>query len=301
MDQWTWTTARTMVLLLVLAGCGGKGEGGGSAPSVPSGPVPELKELVVPKAPGPIGKPDPTASYWSSAPAGKVTLMAQPMVTPMPEALRTDSITVQAVHDGTTLAVRLQWADTEVSEAGGLGQFSDAVALEFPLDGTKPLPPVMMGTTGQPVHLFHWRAQYQRDVEKGKPEIKDLYPNASVDMYAMDFKEAQGGSREEREMFNPGVALGNPQSFHKSAVDEIVAEGFSTSAVQAGHGSDGKGVWKDGTWTVVITRPLVIDGGSSIVDGNQNALAFAVWQGGHGEVGSRKALTMAWTPIQVQQ
>jgi hypothetical protein len=185
-----------------------------------------------------------------------------------------------------------------MSEAGGLGQYSDAVALQFPFNNEK-LPPVMMGGDGDPVHIFHWRAQYQHDAEHGKPDMASLYPNASIDMYAMEFHDAPGGSRDEREMFNPGVALGNPQSFHKTAVDEIVSEGFSTSAVQAGHGSDGRGVWKDGSWSVVVTRAMTIDGGSTLAAGGKSAVSFAVWQGGQAEVGSRKSLYMNWLPLTV--
>jgi hypothetical protein len=282
-------------LLFALAACGGAEQ----APTVAPEPAGSLSELVAVRVDGDVSQPDPGAAFWSRATPGVVKLMAQPIVTPRPEVLTTEDLVVSAVHDGTSLAVRLRWKDTEQSEAGRLGEYSDAVALEFPLYGDKPLPPVMMGAPGQPVHIFHWRAQYQRDAERGKPEITELYPQVSVDMYPMDFKDAQGGSKEEREMFNPAVALGNPQSFHKSGVDEVVAEGFSTSAVQTGHGSAGKGVWAEGFWTVVITRPLVVEGGSALVPGNNNALAFAVWQGGQGEVGSRKSLTMAWTPLQV--
>lgn len=283
-------------ILLALGGC----DGAESLPADVQAPATEpLTELVAARVDADVSVPDPGAAYWSGAPSGLVKLMAQPIVTPRPEVVTTDDVAVQAVHDGTSLAVRLRWKDTELSEAGRLGELSDAVALQFPLYGDKPLPPVMMGATGHPVHIFHWRAQYQRDAERGKPEIDDLYPHVSVDMYPMDFKDAQGGSKEEREMFNPGIALGNPQSFHKSGVDEIIAEGFSTSAVQTGHGSAGKGVWADGWWTVVISRPLVVEGGSALVPENDNALAFAVWQGGKAEVGSRKSLTMAWTPLKV--
>lgn len=154
-----------------------------------------------------------------------MTLLAQPMIAPRPETTTTDSVIVQAVHDGTRAAFRLRWKDTEKSEAGRLGEFSDGLALEFPLrDG--PPPPVMMGAKDMPVHLFHWRAQYQRDKEQGKPSIKDLYPNQSIDMYPHEYKEAPVGSPSAAEKFSPGVAEGNPQSYAKTGVDEIVAEGF---------------------------------------------------------------------------
>lgn len=268
------------------------------SPSEPPKPVP-LKELAVKKVTLDLSTPDPDAPYWRDVPAGIVTLLAQPMIAPRPATTTTEQVIVQAIHDGTRVAFRLRWKDPEKSEAGRLGEFSDAFALEFPVkDG--PVPPVMMGGKGMPVHLFHWRAQYQRDQERGKPEMKDLYPNGSVDMYPLEFKEAKGGADHEIEKFSPGRAEGNPQSYAKNSVDEIVAEGFSTSSVQAGHGSTAKGAWADGAWTLVIVRPLAIEGGSTLTPGKPGNVAFAVWQGGQGEVGSRKCVTMAWTPVTVQ-
>ncbi len=258
-----------------------------------------LTELAVKKVSADLSKPDPNAAFWNDVPAGLVKLLAQPMVAPRPETTTTESVAVQAVHDGTRVAFRLQWKDTEKSEAGRLGEFSDGLGLEFPLH-EGPVPPVMMGAKGMPVHLFHWRAQYQRDQEQGKPTIETLYPNKSTDMYPLEFKEAPGGTPAQREKFSPGMAEGNPQSYPKNGVDEIIAEGFSTSAVQQGHGSSARGEWKDGEWTLVIVRPLVIDGGSTLKAGAKGNIAFAIWQGGKGEVGSRKCVTMQWTPVSIQ-
>lgn len=256
-------------------------------------------ELTVSPVKGDLSKPDPAAALWKGVPSLEVSLLAQPMVAPRPAATTTDKVMVQAVHDGKYVAFRLTWQDSERSEAGPLGAFSDGAALQFPLKPSEVPPPVMMGAKDQPVHLFHWRAQYQRDVEKGKPQPKDLYPNATFDMYPMEYADP-GTTKVDaraREQFSPGMAAGNPQSYAKSGVDEIYAEGFSTSSVQEGHQSAGKGEWKDGAWTLVITRPLAIEGGSSLQPGGKSHVAFAVWQGGKDEVGSRKSLTMMWTPV----
>ncbi len=286
-----WALAAAFSLGLAAFGCSK------SAPPVAK-PTP-LTTLEIKKVSADLSKPDPAAAYWKDVPEGLVTLLAQPMIAPRPETTTTDSVIVQAVHDGTRAAFRLRWKDTEKSEAGRLGEFSDGLALEFPLrDG--PAPPVMMGAKDMPVHLFHWRAQYQRDKEQGKPSIKDLYPNQSIDMYPHEYKEAPVGSPSAAEKFSPGVAEGNPQSYAKTGVDEIVAEGFSTSSVQEGHGSLAQGAWANGEWTLVIVRPLIIERGSTLKPGGTSNIAFAVWQGGKGEVGSRKCLTMQWTPVKVQ-
>lgn len=264
----------------------------------PTPPAP-LKELVVKKMTVDLSKPDPAAAFWNDVPAGIIGLQAQPMIAPRPEKTTTENVLVQAVHDGVRVAFRLRWKDTEISEAGKLGAFSDAFALEFPAKEGPP-PPVMMGAKGMPVHLFHWRAQYQRDLERGKPQMDELYPNMSVDMYPHEFKTSDAGSKEHAEKFSPGVAEGNPQSYAKAGVDEIIAEGFSTSSVQEGNGSAARGVWANSEWTLVIVRPLAIEGGSTLKVGVPSSIAFAAWQGGQNEVGSRKCVTMMWTPVTIQ-
>lgn len=285
-------TVCALPLIVLLAGCGGDKAPKAELPAQP------ITELVANRVSADLSKADPTAAYWGEVTPGLVTLMAQPMIAPRPESTTTETITVQALNDGKTIAFRLRWKDSEQSDAGHLGEFSDAVALEFPVAADH-LPPVMMGAKDDPVHIFHWRAQYQHDMDFGKPTIKDLYPNASIDMYPMDFKDAPGGSAEDKASFNPGVAIGNPQSFSKTGIDEIIAEGFSTSTVEEGHGSTARGQWLDGSWTVVITRPLAIDGGSNLKVGADNNLAYAVWQGGLGEVASRKCIAMVWMPLKV--
>jgi hypothetical protein len=274
---------------VVLLGCSS------SAPKPPPPPV-AISELAVGKVTADLSVPDADAAYWRNRPEGIVTLMAQPMIAPRPEATTTEQVFVKAVTDGERAAFRIRWKDPERSEAGRLGEFSDALALEFPVH-LDPLPPVMMGAKDMPVHIFHWRAQYQRDHERGKPSMTDLYPNNSIDMYPLEFKEAPDGTEAHREAFSPGVAEGNPQSYVKTGIDEIIAEGYSTSSVQLGHGNAGKAEWKDGWWTLVIVRPLVIEGGSTLKSGETNYVGFAAWQGGLAEVASRKCVTMSWMPV----
>lgn len=259
-------------------------------------------QLIVNRVSQDLAQTDPKAPYWSAAETTQLMLMAQPMVAPRPKLTTTQQLRVQAVHDGQRVAFRLKWPDPDRSEAGRIDQFSDAVAIQFPVGGGDTPPAVFMGAKGSPVHIFHWRAQYQRDRERGKPTMKELYPNLSVDMYPMEFKDhgaAPVPTAETRDTFSPGRAQGNPQSYVKNAVDEIYAEGFATSSVQEGHSSSAVGIWENGEWTVVITRELAREGGSALQVGGKSFLAAAVWQGNAQEVGSRKSVTMTWTPIQI--
>lgn len=243
---------------------------------------------------------DPHAPYWQGVEAVEVGLLAQMMAKPMPDSLRTAKVKAQIVHDGRHVAFRLQWADTGPSEAGRPGEQSDAVAVQLPaLDHAKP-PPVFMGAAGNPVHILHWRAQYQRDELKGKKTVKDIYPNLNADMYPNEFPDRgrlKPATEAQTDLFVAGKAAGNPQSVRKRAVDEILAEGFGTSAVTPGGNSSGRGEWKDGAWTVVISRSLACPGVAPLEPGKPSSFGLAVWQGGAGEVGARKSMTMVWTPF----
>lgn len=254
----------------------------------------------VARLPVELNAPDPEAPYWSGVPVRKVSLVAQPMVRPRPRATTTPELLVQLAHDGERLAVRLEWFDPQPDSGGRVGQYSDAVAIQFPMRPADFPPPIFMGTREQPVHILHWRAQYQQDAEHGKPTIHELYPNMSIDMYPLEFRDPGLVNPDvtAREQYSPGRAVGNPQAYVKTGVDEIVAEGFSTSSVQESL-AWGRGVWKDGRWQVVLIRPLLREGLSEIRPGARSYLAFAVWEGGSHEVGARKSVTMIWSPIEL--
>lgn len=262
-----------------------------------------LAEIDAKKISGDLSREFQNESIWKMANADqRIGLMGQPMVVPMPKKTETSLINVTAVHDGKWIAFRLKWKDGEISEAEKLATFSDAVALQFPIKNNEEPPPIMMGGKDDPVHLFHWKYQYQLDAKNGKRTIDQIYPNMTTDMYPMDFKEKgnfKEASKEQKESFVGGTAAGNPQSFSKSGVDEIFAEGFGSSAVSDSHQAKGFGEWKNGEWTVFIVRPLVYENGSKIIVGKKSHIAFSVWQGGKKEIGAIKSLTMMWTPFNV--
>lgn len=247
---------------------------------------------------------DINAAYWKNAPEMMVNLMAQPIVAPRPATTTTESLRVKAVSDGKWIAFLIKWKDADYSQAGKLGEFSDAVALQFPVKDNKAPPPVFMGAKDDPVHIFHWRAQYQADAEHGgRRKMEDIYPNMATDMYPMEFKDSgklNNLTDKMRETYAPAQALGNPQSYAKKGVDEIFAEGFGTSTLASESESGGRGVWKNGEWSVVITRALERAGGSVIPAGGESFVSFAVWQGGKDEVGSRKSLIMEWVPLKLE-
>jgi len=249
-------------------------------------------------------KLQPGDSVWDKAPVHTVTLMAQPIVKPKPKLTLTEKIQVQAVYNQKAIAFKLSWDDPDKSDDGRISKFSDAVALQFPLNpNLAQLPSPFMGDKEKPVHIYHWRAQYQKDKELGRhPTMKDLYPNMSIDAYPLEFQDSDApqGSDAERRAFSPGAELGNPQSYKKRGIDEILAEGYGSSAVANSIEAAAQGVWANGQWQVVISRPLASEQGSLIQPGPKNAFCVAVWQGGKDEVGSRKSLSMMWISLNLE-
>lgn len=242
------------------------------------------------------------ASYWKGIKKNKLELLAQMMVNPKPAKTQTESVAYQVIHDGSYIAFRFEWKDSERSEAGKLAEFSDALAIEFPIKNNLNPPDIFMGGKDDPVYMFHWRAQYQRDEEKGMKTINDIYPNSLADTYPLEFADMgniKGATEEKRLAFSHGKAALNPQSYPKKAVDEILAEGFGTSATTGASNSWGRGSWSKGKWTLVISRKLIIEKGSQLKEGEQSSFGVAVWQGGKDEVGSRKSITLNWTPFKL--
>lgn len=248
----------------------------------------------------PAGTPllDPDAAVWEQAPAVQVTLLPQTMTLPMHFAPAVRGLSVRAAHDGTVLALRLEWQDASKSDRLVVGEFGDQVAVEFPHQFKKDaLPSPMMGNPGGRVEVWQWRAAFQADLERGRPlDTKDLYPNAHVDVYPDQVLQAT-----DARPYLGAVGVDNLITRGtRTSVLEQVAEGWGTLTIQPDdQQADGKGAWRDGVWRVVMTHPL--DGGPADVrfaPGGETAAAFAVWDGGNREVGPRKAWA-PWVAVQL--
>jgi hypothetical protein len=232
---------------------------------------------------------DPLAAFWKDAPSTQVTLLPQTITTPSNPNPAVQALQVKAVHDGRWLAVLLEWKDGTKSDRIVVDQFGDQIAIEFPAEYKKDaLPSPMMGNPGGRVEIWQWRAAFQLDLERGRSQTtNDLYPNAHVDVYPDELLKAI-----DARPYQGAVGVDNLITHaEKTPVLKQIAEGWGSLTIQPDdQRADGKGVWSDGVWRVVITHPLV--GGEADVRfsaGGETAAAFAVWDGGSREVGPRKA------------
>lgn len=237
---------------------------------------------------------DPMAPFWRQARHVKVTLLPQTVTPPHKPDPAVTELTVRAAHNGGWIAFLVEWADPTLSNRVVLDNFGDQVAIQLPIDITAAGPSPMMGNPGGRVNIMQWRAAFQRDLETGPPTVRDLYPNAWADVYpdqvlsAADARPYQGALGIENPI-SRGVA---------SPVLDQMAEGWGSMTVKPDQHALGAGVWRDGRWRVVITRPMVSDDVNAprLRPGDRTVVGFAVWEGGNREVGARKAWA-PWVPL----
>ena len=250
---------------------------------------------------------DPLAPIWDAVPATNVPLAAQLGVPPALQQATVPAISVKAIHNAQWIAFLLTWDDkTRDVTATKPDEFRDAAAIQLPLNpqGTA----VCMGVPGQAVNLWHWKADWQEDLDKGFRDVVDAYPNFWGDFYP--FAEGKPPYRMPKDFvssdaraymvgWSVGNALSNPERV--SPVEDLNATGFGAATSQSNQNVIGKGVWKDGKWRVVYARPLTSpDNQDAQLNPGQNSMAaFAVWNWSNREVGARKQ-TSAWLIMELE-
>jgi hypothetical protein len=163
-----------------------------------------------------------------------------------------------------------------------------------------------MGELSKPVHILYWKAWRSADRKNGYQNAKTAYPNMAVDLYQFDYPVKGTGTektQEEKDLFTPGKAAGNPVSLARAQViEELSAEGAGTLRSKAVENTTGDAEWKNGEWTVVFRRPLSVDDAGSVQfkTGETMPVAFAVWEGGRNESAGRKAVSPAWAEVKVE-
>jgi hypothetical protein len=244
---------------------------------------------------GPIVDPD--SLVWARAQAVTVAMLPQVVALPQKPDPAVKELAVRVVHNGGWIAFLIEWQDPTKSDRIVLDTFGDQVAVQLPIARGAP-PSPMMGNPGGRVNIMQWRAAFQRDLEEGPPTVRGLYPYAWVDVYPDEIL----GIADARP-YAGALGLENPISRGLvSPVLDQMAEGWGSMTAKPDQRALGRGVWRDGVWRVVITRPMVSDDPNApvLLPGEQTAMAFAVWEGGKGEVGARKAWS-AWIPLLLQR
>ena len=171
------------------------------------------------------------------------------------------NLEVQAAHDGSELAFRFKWRQAAPNHATRTELFKDSLAIELFRGPVEPF--VGMGGPGSAVDIWMWDSDRQnrpRVVESEYPRtVVDVYPFHEKDVGTAEFSRPGTRLVNQPPVSLPAVAAGN----QTAAVKEQATAGSSLTA--AGPGSitfrlpknqsvKAIGEWKDGFWTVVMSR-----------------------------------------------
>lgn len=243
---------------------------------------------------------DPAERIWRQAPVYPVPLLLQDIVEPRLLEPSTREVRVQAVHDGSSVTLRLEWKDPSRDDRPGPGLFADACAIQFPALREGDLPAPQMGEAERAVEITYWSAFWQASIDGRPDDIQALYPGASVDHYPFEAPSLEPGSTEQLEMadlYSPARSLENSMAGPRSSpVQDLLAEGPGTLAPAGEASSDGRGVYTGEGWSVILLRPLPAD----LPSGARLQVAVAVWDGSQKEVGARK-MRSGWIPLLIQE
>jgi len=273
-------------------------QGEGGVPDDAGTAVPTIAVLKIGSA---LGAPDPAASFWADAVRMDVMMMPQNMTMPMVDTPGAEVLAVAAATDGVDLAWRIEWADATQDATPDVDRFGDAVAIQFPL--TEAASP-MMGLGGK-VHILHWKAIWQTDIEQGFQDDGVTHPNTfhALAWFATSDDLATGYTDERSRVWLTHHSAGNPMSnfSREQPVEETFAAGFGTLTSRSLSLTKARGRWADGRWSVVIQRPLAPADdpeGFRLAAGGKSMVSFAVWGGSLGHVGGRK-MWANWVPFEV--
>lgn len=246
---------------------------------------------------------DPSAPLWAQAPAVNVPLLAQVIARPLHFNPSITALEVRALHNGAEIGFLLTWKDRTKDVTLITDIFRDAVAVQVPVKGEAP---ITMGAPENRVLILHWKADWQADIDGGFVDIGALYPNFWIDWYPFVPEEHPYDIRfwtnPEARRYLTGWVLGNPRSQpeKRTPVEEQIAEGFGSLTTNLTQRARGKGVYADGEWRVVITRPFVTGDPNDPAwgPGQDTQVAFAAWDGANREIGARKSFS-AWLTLKL--
>lgn len=241
------------------------------------------------EAPAVAAIPDPQdAAAWSHVVAVPLKLMPLWWRNEPPR-----EPSVQAVHDGTTLVLRISWNDPTHNDAATRpDQFEDMVAVELSA-GDEPF--LGMGTADlAAVDIWQWRAG-TRDVGASDQQSDDYPFDSPI------YRELAGSAGVPD--FVSARALGNPLAVRAHDAAGLGAKGPSTLTFRpaASQLVSSQAGWNEGRWTVTLQRPMTVgaDDGLSLTAGNRYSVAFAIWDGAAHDRGPQKLITV-WNDLRIE-
>lgn len=256
---------------------------------------------------GPLPIADPNSSFWRASPSIRVPLAWQNITKPMLLGPSIRSLHVRSINNGTWIAFLVEWDDkTRSATTFGTERFRDAVAIMFPVKNEAQPPFLGMGEVNKPVNIWHWKGDWQEDIDNMFQDLEKAHPNVWVNYYPF----SKGNQSypvtpliNQSKAFISGWAAGNPLSNPNklTPVEDLIAEGFGTLTHESQQDVTGNGLWENGVWKVVLARPITTSDTSDVQfqPGLLKHIAFAVWEGGNREVDGRKSFSN-WHTLKIE-
>lgn len=224
----------------------------------------------------------PGDEAWSQAPEVVLSLSNQPIVSPIGGG-SVSNVRVRALHDGSWLAIRLEWSDQSADRSVGVDTFRDAVAVGFPVSESDTPASPFMGDPQHPVNIWQWTADLEA-AARGEGTFAERYPHTTGVWY---FPQDAAVHRQVRSWRG-----------HDPVV-EFVATGWGTLERRPTANVVAVSRHVEGRWSVVLRRRLQTGSpeDAEFKPGETSQLIVAVWDGARGEVNGRKSITLVWTPL----
>jgi len=218
-------------------------------------------------------------------------------------------LTVQAVHDGKSICLRLSWEDTNANtEAVRSEDFEDAVAVELFRGPQEPF--FGMGATGLPIDVWFWDAdrQFATKIEEINPDIVvDVDPFTTGAVASAEYDRDGTKTAAQPLLSLTAAAVGNPivptEDGPTTSSLEAAGPGSVTFRPRTNQSVEAHGQWSDGRWTVVMRRPLQVgdpSGGVPLSPGDKASIAFAVWDGAAKDRDGKKLVTI-WQDLELER
>jgi len=208
----------------------------------------------------------PDDAAWAKVSPMTLPLSGQIITRPVWPEPTARALTVRAIHNGTELAFLLEWQDNTKNDRLTPGTFRDGVAIGLPLGDAPAF--FCMGQLDHYINIWHWKADWQSDIDRRAARSTD----------------------KQRE----GVRTFEVIPRRVSSVEDLIGGGFSTLTTKEKQGRvQGKALWKDGVWHVVMRRPLVgeeQENEAKLIPGRVQTVSFAVWNGENKERNGQKAV-----------
>ncbi|NIP59076.1 MAG: c-type cytochrome [Gemmatimonadetes bacterium] len=204
------------------------------------------------------------AEAWQGADRFYIPLVAQIIVEQRWFHPRVDGIWVQALHDGSEMALRLSWSDPSESPDSAWADWrTRTLGLLQPTadQGIEPAP--------VPDRIS---VQFPPEVPEGTERPYFLMGDGANPVYLWTWESTGSGAVEEEARGMTNI------SAHADATQNLASDA----------------VWEDGQWRVLLRRPLDAAEDASEIGftvGEMVPVAFFAWDGDNGEDGTRSAVS----------